>query len=72
MLTPHASSRRFRGSSARLVESHVHGDHELFIGRTLVAETRGTLDGSGKLEPMPALLMGQRGRFGHFEEGFNA
>ena len=55
-----------------LVESHVHGDHELFIGRTLVAETRGTLDESGKLEPMSALLMGQRGRFGHFEEGFNA
>lgn len=53
-----------------LVESHVHGDHELFIGRTLVAETRGELDHDGKLVPEPALLMGQRGCFGHFEEGF--
>ena len=55
-----------------LVESRVHGDHELFVGRTLVAETRGELDGNGKLEPCPALLMGQRGRFGRFEKGFNA
>ncbi len=55
-----------------LVESQVHGDHELFIGRTLVAETRGELDGNGKLVPAQALLMGQRGRFGHFEEGFSA
>lgn len=55
-----------------LVESRVYGDHELFIGRTLVAETRGELDGNGKLEPCPALLMGQRGRFGHFEKGFSA
>ena len=55
-----------------LVESQVHGDHELFIGRTLVAETRGELDENGKLMPQPALLMGQRGRFGHFEEGFSA
>lgn len=55
-----------------LVESQVHGDHELFIGRTLVAETRGELDGNGKLVPAPALLMGQRAQFGHFEEGFNA
>ncbi len=55
-----------------LVESRVHGDHELFIGRTLVAETRGDLDENGKLVPRPALLMGQRGRFGHFEEGFSA
>ena len=56
----------------QLVESRVHGDHELFVGRTLVAETRGELDGNGKLEPCPALLMGQRGRFGRFEKGFNA
>lgn len=55
-----------------LVESQVHGDHELFIGRTLVAETRGELDGNGKLEPCSALLMGQRGHFGHFEKGFSA
>lgn len=55
-----------------LVESRVYGDHELFIGRTLVAETRGMLDENSKLEPIPALLMGQRGCFGHFEEGFSA
>ncbi|HJJ00186.1 MAG TPA: flavin reductase family protein [Coriobacteriaceae bacterium] len=55
-----------------LVESQVYGDHELFIGRTLIAETCGALDENSKLEPMPALLMGQRGRFGHFEEGFSA
>lgn len=55
-----------------LVESRAYGDHELFIGRTLVAETRGALDEEGKLVPQPALLMGQRGRFGRFEEGFFA
>lgn len=53
-----------------LVESQVHGDHELFIGRTLSATTRGGLDDDGKLVPLPALLMGQRGCFGRFEEGF--
>lgn len=52
-----------------LVEHRVYGDHELFIGKTLVAETRGKLDENGKLVPEPALLMGQRGCFGHFEEG---
>lgn len=55
-----------------LVESRVHGDHELFIGRTCIAETRGALDEAGKLIAKPALLMGQRGCFGHFEEGFSA
>lgn len=55
-----------------LVESQVHGDHELFIGRTLAAETRGALDENGKLVPRAALLMGQRGRFGHFEKGFSS
>lgn len=51
------------------VESHEpHGDHELFIGRTLVAETRGELSEDGKVVPGQALLMGQRGRFGRFEE----
>lgn len=53
-----------------LMESHVYGDHELFIGKTLSATTRGGLDERGKLVPEPALLMGQRGCFGHFEEGF--
>lgn len=53
-----------------LVESRVYGDHELFIGKTVSATTRGALDESGKLVPEPALLMGQRGCFGHFEEGF--
>lgn len=51
-----------------VVEHAVHGDHELFIGRTLLAETRGSLDGNGKLVPEAPLLMGQRGCFGHFEE----
>ena len=51
-----------------LVEHAIHGDHELFIGKTLLAETRGMLDEKGKLVPVPALLMGQRGCFGHFEE----
>ena len=52
-----------------LVEHNVYGDHELFIGKTLCAETRGTLDEHGRLYPEPALLMGQRGCFGHFEKG---
>ena len=51
-----------------LVEHRIYGDHELFIGRTLIAETRGQLDGQGKLIPERPLLMGQRGCFGHFEE----
>ena len=51
-----------------LVEHRIYGDHELFIGRTLIAETRGRLDGQGKLIPERPLLMGQRGCFGHFEE----
>lgn len=53
-----------------LVDSHVYGDHELFIGKTLSATTRGEFDENGKLVPEPALLMGQRACFGHFEEGF--
>lgn len=52
-----------------LVDRRVYGDHELFIGRTCGAVTRGRLDAHGKLIPEPVLLMGQRGRFGHFEEG---
>lgn len=51
-----------------LSEHETYGDHELFIGKTLLAETRGALDAAGKLMPAPALLMGQRGCFGHFEE----
>ena len=54
-----------------LVDHTIYGDHELFVGRTLLAETRGLLDDNGKLVPQPALLMGQRGCFGHFEEGFS-
>lgn len=50
----------------RLEESRVYGDHELFIGRTLCAQTRGGLDERGKLVPAPALLMGQRGVWGRF------
>lgn len=53
-----------------LMESRVYGDHELFIGKTLSATTRGIVDEHGKLVPEPALLMGQRGCFGRFEEGF--
>ena len=52
-----------------LVEHAVHGDHGLFIGRTLSARTRGDIDENGKLVPEPALLMGQRACFGHFEKG---
>jgi flavin reductase (DIM6/NTAB) family NADH-FMN oxidoreductase RutF len=52
-----------------LEERHIYGDHELFIGRTLVAVTRGTLDEHDKLVPKPVLLMGQRGSFGRFEKG---
>ncbi len=52
-----------------LVDHKVYGDHELFIGRTLCAQTRGTLNERGKLVPEPALLMGQRACFGHFEKG---
>lgn len=53
-----------------LVEHKVYGDHELFIGKTLCAYTRGAIDERGKLIPESALLMGQRARFGHFEKGF--
>ena len=53
-----------------LVDSRIFGDHELFIGRTLIAQTKGTLDENGKLVPASALLMGQRGVFGHFEKGY--
>lgn len=53
-----------------LVERHACGDHDLFIGRTVSATTRGTLDESGRLVPLAPLLMSQRSRFGHFEEGF--
>ncbi len=52
-----------------LVDHKVYGDHELYIGRTLCAQTRGTLDEREKLIPEPALLMGQRACFGHFEKG---
>ena len=51
-----------------LVEHRPLGDHELFIGKTLLAETVAVLDERGKLVPEPPLLMGQRGCFGHFEE----
>ena len=44
------------------------GDHELFIARTLLAETRGRLDEAGTLDAPAPLLMAQRGCFGHFEE----
>ena len=53
-----------------LADHSVYGDHELFIGRTLCAYTKGTLDEAGKHVPIPALIMGQRGSFGHFEKGF--
>ena len=52
-----------------LVEHKIYGDHELFIGKTLCAYTKGALDEAGKLEPLPALIMGQRGSFGRFEKG---
>lgn len=51
-----------------LLERRPCGDHELFIGRTLAAQTRGSLDAAGKLVPQSPLVMGQRGCFGHFEE----
>jgi flavin reductase (DIM6/NTAB) family NADH-FMN oxidoreductase RutF len=51
-----------------LQEHRPTGDHELFIARVVLAETRGTLDEHGKLEPVAPLVMGQRGCFGHFEE----
>lgn len=50
----------------RLEESRVFGDHKLFIGRTLCAQTRGGLDEAGKLVPASTLLMGQRGVWGRF------
>ena len=40
-----------------LVEHHTFGDHELYVGRTLLAQTRGD----------DALLMQGRSAFGHFE-----
>ncbi len=49
-----------------LVESRVFGDHELFIGRVVAAQTRGSIDDDGKLQPAPTLLMGQRGVWGTF------
>lgn len=51
-----------------LVEQRTFGDHDLYVGRTLVAQTAAPLGDDGRLLPAPALLMGQRGRFGHFEE----
>lgn len=52
----------------RVIDSHLHGDHELFIGETVRAQTRGKVDEAGKLDPVAALLIGQRGRFGRFEK----
>ncbi len=52
----------------KLVDHKIYGDHELFIGKTLLAETLGELDENGKLVPRPPLVMGQRASFGHFEE----
>ena len=52
------------------LEHTVYGDHELFIGRTLCAYTKGALDEAGKLAPLPVLIMGERSSFGHFEKGF--
>ena len=53
-----------------LVDSHQYGDHQLFIGKTLCATTKGALSEHGKVVPQPVLLAGQRMCFGHFEEGF--
>lgn len=50
------------------VEGHeVHGDHELFIARVLLAETAGRVE-DGVLVAGEPLLIGQRNHFGHFEE----
>ena len=50
----------------RFMELVPCGDHDIIIGATQIAETRGSLDERGKLVPEPALLMGQRGVFGRF------
>lgn len=47
-----------------LVEHRPCGDHELFIGRTVLARTRAGLDEAGAVVPEPVLVMGQRGSFG--------
>lgn len=51
-----------------LLEHRPYGDHELYIGRTLCAQTKGATTEDGTLAPAPVMLMGQRGCFGHFEE----
>lgn len=51
-----------------VMEHTVHGDHELFIGKTLSARTRSAVSENGVVDPDPVLLMGQRGTFGQFAE----
>lgn len=51
-----------------LIEHAVHGDHELFLGKTVCAQTRSALSENGTVDPDPVLLMGQRGHFGTFQE----
>lgn len=51
-----------------LLEHKTYGDHELYVGRTCIAQTSAHVRDDGKLIPQPTLMMAQRGCFGHFEE----
>jgi flavin reductase (DIM6/NTAB) family NADH-FMN oxidoreductase RutF len=51
-----------------LIDHKIYGDHELYIGRTKIAQTCADITEEGKVVPTQTLIMSQRGRFGHFQE----